>query len=367
MYASGNNRPMIRINGLSMLGRTCAALGLLGAMATPAGALTFEYSFTAGTPTLAQDAFVAAGNLWSSVLFDPVTIKLTVGTAVLGNGTLAQAVSSQVAYNYTSVVAAMTADATSANDVLAVSNLPVGSVAMLINRTQENGNSATPYFDNTGSNSATIQMSTANAAALGLPFGRGTLGGLCLVACDGFIQFNSNFNFDYDRSNGLTSNQFDFIGIAAHEIGHSLGFISGVDFLDSTTGLSDNFYTMVSPLDLFRYSSVSAAQGAIDFSASTTGKYFSINGGTASTVTFSTGVTFGDGRQASHWKDGLGLGIMDPTSAQGELLAIGANDRLAMDVIGWNLSAVPEPGRPVMLALGLAVLGIGWRRRAQRD
>jgi hypothetical protein len=227
MYASGNNRPMIRINGLSMLGRTCAALGLLGAMATPAGALTFEYSFTAGTPTLAQDAFVAAGNLWSSVLFDPVTIKLTVGTAVLGNGTLAQAVSSQVAYNYTSVVAAMTADATSANDVLAVSNLPVGSVAMLINRTQENGNSATPYFDNTGSNSATIQMSTANAAALGLPFGRGTLGGLCLVACDGFIQFNSNFNFDYDRSNGLTSNQFDFIGIAAHEIGHSLGFISG--------------------------------------------------------------------------------------------------------------------------------------------
>lgn len=367
MYITGNNQPMRKINRLTVLGRGCAAAGLLGALAAPVGALTFEYSFTAGTPILAQDAFVAAGNLWSSVLADPVTIKLTVGTAVLGNGILAQAMSSQVAYSYSSVAGAMAVDASSASDALAVSNLPVGAVAMLINRTVENGNSATSYFDNTGGNSTTIQMTTANAAALGLPFGRGTLGGACLVACDGFIQFNSNFNFDYDRSNGLTSSQFDFIGIAAHEIGHSLGFISGVDFLDNTPGLSDNFYTMVSPLDLFRYSSASAAQGAIDFSASTTAKYFSINGGAASSVTFSTGSTFGDGRQASHWKDGLGLGIMDPTSSQGELLAIGANDRMAMDVIGWNLSAVPEPGRPMMLALGLAVLGIGWRRRSKRD
>jgi hypothetical protein len=358
---------MRKINRLKMLGRGCAAAVLLGALATPVRALTFEYSFTAGTPTLAQDAFVAAGNLWSSVLSDPVTIRLTVGTAVLGSGTLAQAISSQAAYNYSSVVAAMAADAVSASDALAVSNLPAGAVAMIINRTAENGNSAATYFDNTGSNSVTIQMTTANAAALGLPFTRSNLGGFCLVACDGFIQFNSSFNFDYDRSNGLSANQFDFIGIAAHEIGHSLGFISGVDFLDNTPGLSDNFYTMVSPLDLFRYSSVSAAQGAIDFSASTSAKYFSINGGAASTVTFSTGSTFGDGRQASHWKDGLGLGIMDPTSAQGELLVIGANDRVAMDVIGWNLSAVPEPGRPMMLALGLAVLGIGWRRRSKRD
>jgi len=40
---------------------------------------------------------------------------------------------------------------------------------------------------------------------------------------------------------------------------------------------------------------------------------------------------------------------------------------MRQQTVGWNLSAVSEPGRPMMLALGLAVLGIGWRRRAQRD
>jgi hypothetical protein len=46
---------------------------------------------------------------------------------------------------------------------------------------------------------------------------------------------------------------------------------------------------------------------------------------------------WGDGYQASHWKDDLGLGIMDPTAAPGERLSISALDIEAMDVVGWNL------------------------------
>ena len=365
----GNNgeMPLANTPSRQSLRAAASAVALLVVAVNPVSALTFEYSFIPGTPAQAQTAFVAAGNLWASVLSDPVAVKLTVGTGTLGSGILGQASSSQAAFGYTTVRGAMVVDAISANDTVALSSLPVGSVRQLINRTFDNGNSATPYIDSAGANTTTIQMTTANAAALGLPFSRGTLGGACLTACDGFIQFNSSFAFDYDRSNGITGNQFDFVGIAAHEIGHALGFISGVDFLDSTTGLPDNSYTVVSPLDLFRYSTASAAQGAIDFTASSTVKYFSLTGGTPTAVTFSNGVTFGgDGRQASHWKDSLGLGIMDPTSAPGELLTIGANDRVAMDVIGWNLTAVPEPGKPVLLTLGLAVLGIGWRLRNRR-
>ena len=58
--------------------------------------------------------------------------------------------------------------------------------------------------------------------------------------------------------------------------------------------------------------------------------------------------------------------MMDPTTASGELLGIGAADRLAFDVIGWNLSAVPEPGRPALFSLGLGVMGIAWLRRRRR-
>lgn len=332
-------------------------------LAAPARALTFAYSFTAGTSAEAQAAFQAAGNLWSAVLQDPVTVHLTVGTAVLGSGILGQAFSDEVQFSYSAVRAALTADRTSSNDNLAVASLPAGSFAMQINHTSQNSDSATPYLDNNGSaNNKTVQLTTANAAALGLTFAGSTLGGSCATVCDGFIQFNSNFAFDYDRTNGITGGQYDFVGIAAHEIGHSLGFISGVDVLDGNAGFSEDLYT-ASMLDLFRYSTASAALGAIDFTASSTAKYFSINGGASTSLLFSTGTTFGDGRQASHWKDSLGLGIMDPTAAAGELMVIGANDRLAFDAIGWNLSAVPEPGRAGMLALGLAVLGIVWRRR----
>ncbi|MBK7059844.1 MAG: hypothetical protein IPH51_04770 [Rubrivivax sp.] len=46
-----------------------------------------------------------------------------------------------------------------------------------------------------------------------------------MLICDAFVQFNSNYAFDHDRSNGIGSGQFDFVGIAAHEIGHALGLI----------------------------------------------------------------------------------------------------------------------------------------------
>ncbi|HXJ43420.1 MAG TPA: NF038122 family metalloprotease, partial [Bryobacteraceae bacterium] len=123
----------------------------------------------------------------------------------------------------------------------------------------------------------------------------------------------------------------------------------------------DDQMDFVSTLDLFRFSTESVQQGAgvIDFTADTRAKYFSINGGATSIADFATGVTYGDGRQASHWKDNLGLGIMDPTAAPGELLAISATDVQALDVIGYNLAA-PEPGTFLLLAAGLAVIA---RRR----
>ena len=78
---------------------------------------------------------------------------------------------------------------------------------------------------------------------------------------------------------------------------------------------------------------------------------------------FANGVVFGDGRQASHWKDNLGLGIMDPTANLGERLSISYNDLRVFDVMGYTL--VPEPS--VMTLFGLAMLWLLWRHTIRRQ
>ncbi len=188
--------------------------------------------------------------------------------------------------------------------------------------------------------------------------------------------------WDYDPSDGIAANSLDFIGVVTHEIGHSLGFLSAVDVLDeaSTTSegalftLSENVYNPYL-LDLYRYSNLSRSQGqgVIDFSVDTREKFFSLDGGNSAVAlangvvtaaTFANGRLNGDGRQASHWKDELGLGIMDPTFAAGQLGQITPLDLVGFDVIGYNLfTPVPVPGPLPLAALPAA---FAWSRRLRR-
>lgn len=332
-----------------------------------AQALTFNYNFTPTSTQADKDAFIAAGAIWSSLFTDDITINLDVGTAMLDPNVLAQAGSTRVTTSYGGFLTQLTADATSASDAQAVGSLiPGADFDMLLNRTSNNPNgagSATAYLDADGdANNTTIRLTSANAKALGYNV---------VVAADATITFSNQFSWDYDTSDGVTAGSFDFVGIAVHEIGHSLGFISGVDILDINSPpvngpFSDELFTFVAPLDLFRYSAESTALNVIDWTASTTDKYFSLDRGQTAIASFSGGRNFGDGQQASHWKDELGIGIMDPTAARGELLAITANDLQAFDVIGWNVAAIPEPSTYAMMALGLAGLGAARRRAARK-
>jgi hypothetical protein len=346
---------------------------LLLAAGTASAAPVFNFNYVAGTSLQAQQGFQAAAARWSSLLNDNVTINLTVGFNSLGGGILGQAASAEDFHTYASVRSALAADATSAADATALAHLPGGSAfGMLLNRTANNPNgagSATPYVDNDGdANNQLLYIANAEARALGLAVSPQSLPG-CIGNCDGFIQFNSDFNFDFDPGNGTNANAFDFVGVAAHEIGHVLGFISGVDILDynappNNGPFDDNEFTYVSALDLFRYSAASSAQGVLDWTADGRAKYFSLDGSTVGPE-FSTGVTFGDGRQASHWKDDLFIGLMDPTAGLGETLHISSNDVLAMDAIGWNVAAIPEPSGWAMLGAGLMLLAT--RRRGHSN
>lgn len=297
--------------------------------------LKFAFNALPDTPQAVIDGFVAAGNVWSAYLADNVTVNIDIGFESLGPSTLGGASPNQAILPYQLGRERLIEDATSLYDLYAVSSLPEGdSIATLINLTAENGGGLVPYLDNDGSvNNANLQITYANAKAIGLSIDE--------TLSDGLIHFNRDMAWDFNRDDGIVAGANDFVGVAIHEIGHILGFNSQVDALDETAALglasfiSEDFYTPT-PLDLFRFSTDSFVQGAIDLTADSRDKYFSFYQG-ADGVPLSTGSYLGDGRQASHWKD-ISIGIMDATMGTGTQNDITIFDHVALDVIGWDVA-----------------------------
>ncbi|MBL8406453.1 MAG: NF038122 family metalloprotease [Candidatus Accumulibacter sp.] len=339
---------------IKQLAFAAAAAMALGA-ATPAHALIINLTSTGNAN--ADLGFRAAANYWQSVFIDPITVNITAGFAPLGSSTLGRAASSDIFTNFLAVKTALGADSTSADDATMVLGLPGGSsYGKYINGTTTNANA------HLHSGVTDMQLTTANAKAIGLLAANAT-------AEDAQITFSSNFSFDFDQTDGIGTGLFDFVGIAIHELGHAMGFVSGVDLLDAKDNFnkfSDTaFDRLATLLDFTRCSAASQAAGAdMDWTADKRAKDFAIDGNCTALVSnaWSTGVNQGDGRQASHWKDGFGIGIMDPTAVPtGQLNVVTARDIQSLDVIGWTRVRVPEPG--TLLLLVPALLGMSTMRR----
>ncbi len=341
--------------------RRLSVLALLSAAST-SQALDIQFTVDAnGISAEGLGGFQAAASIWESVLHDNVRVNITIGVYDFGpenSNVIGQAQSTLYNGTYTELRGAMSADITSATDISVVASLPTGSTyTRLINGTAQNtgtGNLTPAALTNNW-----IYINGANAKALGMilpsdPF---------YAANDATISFNSAFAFDYDRSNGIQAGTMDFIGVALHEIGHALGFINVADYLDYYASQSlylDQAEYASMPLDFLRYSAASSALGINDVTVGMSEKYLLING---NQISMSSGVSLGDGQQTSHFKDNLGLGLLDPTASFGEQINISANDLLVMDAIGWNLVAVPEPSTYGMGLGGLALAFAAWRRR----
>lgn len=309
--------------------------------------------------------FQSAADLWEGLLTDPVTVRVNVATYDFGAGNAGVIgfANSEIYWGYFDELrTAWVADATSATDAAVLSRLPAGpTYTRVINRTTDLADPAAPVLAATD----IIYLNGGNAKALGMIPGAS-------ATPDALIAFNSAFAFDYDRSDGIAPDRMDFIGVAAHEIGHALGFISIVDYLDSGDPPLTTAQAGHMPLDFLRYSAASLSLGVTDTSIDSLPRFLAFgNLG----VLMSTGVNLGNGEQASHFVDNANLGMMDPTASFGELRAFTGYDLMAFDAIGWDLSpealalaasamaAIPEPSALALAGSALALALAARRRR----
>ncbi len=184
----------------------------------------------------------------------------------------------------------------------------------------------------------TLSATKANLKALGFADLDATFG-----PSDATITFNSTFSFDFDNRDGVTADTIDFETVAAHEIGHVLGFSSSVDVIDTVSPRP----VRLDPLDLLRFADVAGADPSTaaeftTFARSLVPGAAAVFDDTSAAFAMSTGKNNGDGRQASHWKDdrltGVLVGIMDPTLPSTTVETISAADERALELIGWTLT-----------------------------
>ncbi|MEB3210183.1 MAG: NF038122 family metalloprotease [Leptolyngbyaceae bacterium] len=333
-------------------------------------------------------AFETAGYIWSQYLTDDIEVNVHIGISsdlpenVIG-GALPGIAADQ---SYTTFQQSLANDTVlSANDQKAIANLPeelFGYYAFL-----SGGNMVA---------SNKLDLTRANAKAINLVPGQNSnLDGLILMSDLSNLVINSvavnqddnpdnDIVWDYRQTANPLNNSLDLLGVALHELGHILGFVSGVDTrninidsteqawqettllygdpntLDSgTSGSSappvpgaaaaDN---RVMALDMFRYSSNSSnwvsnfmhrvatfVVGNRLIDLSTGGDpYFSLNKGIDNLANFSSG-EYGDGYQASHWQQqDPSLGIMNPTLSLEMRNDISALDLVAFDALGLDIS-----------------------------
>jgi hypothetical protein len=355
--------------------------------------------------TKAQEGFRIAAAYWESVLTSDAVINFNVGFDHLGPNVLGSTGSTLSTYVPISAYqGALAAKSNSALDAVAVAHLSSLSATGSLNVTVPD------YYDtltktgvaNAGSRIApdgseisnTMALTTANLKAL---VGTGNAGLNAVV--DGTIKFSSDFAFDFNPADGIDAGKSDFIGVAIHEMGHALGFISAADDFDYSAGgqgFPTDEYWWGYGLDMFRYS----APGKLDWTFGTD-SYFSIDGGATQfngKSGFSTGENNGDGWQASHWKapqvidPATGelvfscaqpkIGIMNPYLCSGRKASVTGTDLALFDAIGWNTNVdvlanpnysidtgaiksafVPEPAQWALMIGGFGFVGGAMRRR----
>ncbi len=281
------------------------------------GSFNIVFVLSGSIPAAAPAAFAACEAYMESFFSDPITITVNVSFQVLASNILGSTGSSSGYVSYSPSRAQIVADMDAGVVVDTIQAfLPTTSTCPVRYTSSSSVTNETRVFFNYAAYKAVDGIVTGADASMTL---------------------NSVFAFDYDPSNGITTNQYSFQDIIIHETGHAMGFTSGGDFR----------FRDMDVLDLFRFQ---RTDGTGDFNPDTTAEFqararlvaFNAPNDDHNSDLISAEYRMSDGNpyQMSHFREQTAnIGLMDPALAPGQTFypAFYSTADLAMfDAIGYD-------------------------------
>jgi len=258
------------------------------------GGLDVIFNVSGSIPSGAAGAIALAEAAIENNFNDPTTVIVSLSFASLGSGVLGATGSSYVSTTWSNSRAGLI-NGMDGDDTIQ-SFLPTGTTIPV----RYNASSATVTNENN------VFWTRANYKAT-----IGSSGG-----SDASMQYNNNFSWDFDPTNGISGGTYSFVDVIIHEVGHAMGFTSGVDFRTND----------IEALDIFRFQRTDGT--GTDYNPDTTAEFqttprtcdFNNLNNDVNSDIISAEYRMSDGNpyQASHFQElSNNIGIMDPAFGAG--------------------------------------------------
>jgi hypothetical protein len=254
-----------------------------------------------------EAAVIAAADIYTQTISSHVTINIAVGYGEIDGSPLgSNALGESESYGYITNYSTVTSSLNAADHGLVSNNL-MSSNALSVDGPPTNAN----FF-----------VTSAEAKALGIISGSST-------AIDGYIGITSATSSIYFAANGGTigKNQYDAVGIVAHEISEVMGRI-GME-----GGSLGSFKDVFTPLDLFRYQSPNVRD------LTPTAGYFSTMDGIGGATSVNAYNNPQNGGDAADWASNVLNDSYDAFGTPGVVTHVSSTDLLEFASLGYTLSA----------------------------